>query len=60
VRDSDFGRRLSAGTDPHPPVADLNCCAAVDRFDFALPIRRTQSGIVIRRVRCATAMDCRE
>ena len=57
VRDSDFGRRFSAGTDPHLPVADLDCCAAVDRFDFALPIRRTQSGMVIRRVRGATAMD---
>ena len=57
VRDSDLGRRLSAGTDPPLPVADLDCCAAVDRFDFVLPIRRTQSGMVIRRVRGATAMD---
>ena len=47
VRDSDFGRRFSAGTDPHLPVADLDCCAAVDRFDFALPIRRAQGGLSI-------------
>jgi 2-phosphosulfolactate phosphatase len=47
VRDSDFGRRFSAGTDPHLPVADLDCCAAVDRFDFALPIRGTQGGLSI-------------
>ena len=51
VRDSDFGRRFSAGTDPHLPAADLDCCAAVDRFDFALPIRRTQAGMVIERGR---------
>ena len=50
VRDSDFGRRFSAGADPHLPVADLDCCAAVDRFDFALPIRRTERGMVMRRV----------
>jgi 2-phosphosulfolactate phosphatase len=49
VRESDFGRRFSAGTDPHLPVADLDCCAAVDRFDFALPIRRTERGMVMRR-----------
>jgi 2-phosphosulfolactate phosphatase len=50
VRDSDFGRRFSAGTDPHLPAADLDCCAAVDRFDFALPIRRTRAGMVIESV----------
>jgi len=49
VRNSDFGRRFSAGTDPHLPVADLDCCAAVDRFDFALPILREPDGLVIRR-----------
>jgi 2-phosphosulfolactate phosphatase len=48
VRESDFGRRFSAGNDPHLPVADLECCAAVDRFDFALLIQRTASGAVIR------------
>ena len=56
VRGSDFGRRFSAGTDPHLPVADLDCCAAVDRFDFALPIRRTSSGMVIRRSSVAAAI----
>jgi 2-phosphosulfolactate phosphatase len=50
VRNSDFGRRFSAGTDPNLPEADLDCCAAVDRFDFALPIRRTPGGLVIRGV----------
>jgi 2-phosphosulfolactate phosphatase len=47
VRQSTFGRRF--GADPHLPQADLDCCAAVDRFDFALPIRRTPRGLVIRR-----------
>jgi len=53
VRDSDFGRRFSAGTDPNLPPADLDCCAAVDRFDFALGIRRTAEGMAIRRARAA-------
>jgi 2-phosphosulfolactate phosphatase len=50
VRDSDFGRRFSAGT-------DLDCCAAVDRFDFALPIRRERGGLVIRAARGAAVPD---
>lgn len=54
VRDSDFGRRFSAGTDPNLPEADLDCCAAVDRFDFAMPIQRTPRGLVIQGVRKAT------
>jgi 2-phosphosulfolactate phosphatase len=53
VRESDFGRRFSAGKDPHLPPADLDCCAAVDRFDFALGIRRVAGGVVIRRARGA-------
>jgi 2-phosphosulfolactate phosphatase len=56
VRDSDFGRRFSAGTDPHLPIADLDCCAAVDRFDFALPIRRSHNDLVISGVRGAAAV----
>ena len=54
VRDSDFGRRFSAGSDPNLPPADLDCCAAVDRFGFAMPIRRTAGGMVIPGVRKAT------
>jgi 2-phosphosulfolactate phosphatase len=49
VRESSFGRRFDAGADPHLPRADLDCSAAVDRFDFALPIERTPRGLVIRR-----------
>jgi 2-phosphosulfolactate phosphatase len=49
VRNSDFGCRFSAGNDINLPAADLDCCANVDQFDFALPIRRTQHGMVIQR-----------
>jgi len=49
VRQSDFGRRFAAGNSPHLPPADLEWCAAVDRFDFALPVERAAAGLVIRR-----------
>ncbi len=50
VRNSDFGRRFSAGTDPHLPLADLDCAAAVDRFSFAMPMNRLRDGLLIRPV----------
>jgi len=50
VRASDFGRRFSAGSDPNLPAADLDCCADVDRFAFALPVRREADGLVLRAV----------
>jgi 2-phosphosulfolactate phosphatase len=56
VRNSDFGRRFSAGSDPNLPPADLECCAAVDRFEFAMPIRRTPSGMVIEGTRQIKAL----
>ena len=36
---------------PQLPLADLDCCADVDRFDFALSIRRAPGGMVIHRSR---------
>ena len=51
VRDSDFGRRFAADSDPHLPAADLDCCAAVDRFDFALRVEPHPQGRLIRAVR---------
>lgn len=51
VRQSDFGRRFAAGDTPHLPQADLAWCAAVDRFDFAMPVERTAEGLVVRRGR---------
>jgi len=50
VRASDFGRRFSAGTDPNLPQADLDYCAAVDIFDFAMPIERTGGMLTITSV----------
>lgn len=48
VRESDFGRRFVAGTSPHLPVADLEIAADVDRFAFAMPVRREREHLVIR------------
>jgi len=50
VRSSDFGRRFIAGADPNLPLADLECAAAVDRFDFAMPMNRLRDGLLIRPV----------
>lgn len=50
VRNSDFGRRFTAGNNPHLPVADLECAAAVDRFNFAMPMNRLRDGLLIRPV----------
>lgn len=50
VRSSDFGRRFSTGTEPHLPVADLDCCAAVDRFGFAMRVEPHPLGRVLRAV----------
>lgn len=47
VRASDFGRRFAAGRDPHLPLADLDCCAAVDAFDFAMPVERVGGRLTI-------------
>ena len=41
VRQSDFGRRFGAAAYPHLPAADLDLCAAADRFGFAMPMHRT-------------------
>jgi len=49
VRQSDFGRRFAAGLDPHLPPADLDCCAQVDRFDFALRVEKSERGITLLR-----------
>jgi 2-phosphosulfolactate phosphatase len=47
VRDSDFGRRFVLGTNPHLPTADLELAMALDRFDFAMPMRRTADGLLL-------------
>jgi 2-phosphosulfolactate phosphatase len=49
VRASDFGRRFGSDRYPHLPAGDLDCCAAADRFGFAMPVQRGRAGPVIRR-----------
>lgn len=48
VRDSDFGRRFSANSWPNLPLADLELCAGVDCYDFAMPVERINDHLVIR------------
>lgn len=48
VRDSDFGRRFTAGTWPNLPLADLDLCAQADLFTFAMPVRLEGEHLVIR------------
>jgi 2-phosphosulfolactate phosphatase len=48
VRNSDFGQRFTAGTWPNLPLADLELCAQVDLFNFAMPILREDEHLVIR------------
>jgi len=48
VRDSDFGRRFTAGTWPNLPLADLELACRIDLFDFAMPVRREGEQLVIR------------
>lgn len=47
VRESDFGRRFLAGDNPNLPRTDLELCAQVDRFDFAMPARRDDGRCVL-------------
>jgi 2-phosphosulfolactate phosphatase len=48
VRESDFGRRFTAGTFPNLLPADLDIAADVDRYAFAMPVRRERGRLVIR------------
>lgn len=48
VRQSDFGRRFTAGTWPNLPLADLELATRADIFDFAMPVRREGEHLVIR------------
>jgi 2-phosphosulfolactate phosphatase len=40
VRESDFGRRFTDPDHPATPSADLDYCAVIDCFDFAMPVER--------------------
>ena len=48
VRNSDFGRRFTAGTWPNLPLADLELAAEADRYDFAMPVQHENGHLVIR------------
>lgn len=48
VRDSEFGRRFTAGTWPNLPGADLDLAAQADLFGFAMPVSREGGQLVIR------------
>jgi 2-phosphosulfolactate phosphatase len=50
VRESDFGRRFSAGTAPSLPPADLDIAAHVDRFQFSMPVLSDGEHLVIRKI----------
>jgi 2-phosphosulfolactate phosphatase len=58
VRQSDFGRRFQSGCDPSLTLADLDACARVDRFDFAMPVRRRPWGLTIERAAPGCAPSC--
>lgn len=47
VRDSDFGRRFTAGTWPNLPLADLELCMQADIYPFAMPVRRSGEHLII-------------
>jgi 2-phosphosulfolactate phosphatase len=46
VRESQTGRKFLDPAVPYLPAADLDCALKVDRFDFALPIRR-RNGLLV-------------
>ena len=48
VRESDFGRRFSAGTSSNLPLADLELAAHADRFTFSMPVQLDGEHLVIR------------
>ncbi|MBK9447189.1 MAG: 2-phosphosulfolactate phosphatase [Betaproteobacteria bacterium] len=47
VRDSDFGRRFSAGDNPNLPLSDLDLCAQADRFDFSMSAVRQAGHFIL-------------
>lgn len=47
VRNSDFGLRFTTGTWPNLPLTDLELCARVDLYPFAMPVHRTGEHLII-------------
>lgn len=50
VRGSDFGRRFTGAPGSVHSAADLECCAAPDRFDFALEVVRRRGRLSLQPV----------
>jgi 2-phosphosulfolactate phosphatase len=48
VRDSSTGRSFADPNRPALPAEDLEACASVDRFDFAMPVERRDGLLVMR------------
>ncbi len=48
VRSSAAARR-HAEDDPDRPAADIECCTAIDRFDFAMRIERRGDSLILRQ-----------
>ncbi|HTF55928.1 MAG TPA: 2-phosphosulfolactate phosphatase [Planctomycetota bacterium] len=53
VRQSPAGRRIASGDYPQYPPADLDVCARLDAFDFAIRVSREGDLLVARRVEFA-------
>ena len=53
VRQSSAGRRIASGDYPQYPPADLDACARLDAFDFAIRVVREGELLVARRVEFA-------
>lgn len=49
VRNSDFGQRFTAGSNPSLPLADLDLCARADCFAFAMPALRQGEHFILTR-----------
>ncbi|MBX0328122.1 2-phosphosulfolactate phosphatase [Oscillochloris sp. ZM17-4] len=50
VAASDFGRRFGSPAYPALPAADVAYAAAVDRFDFAMPVRREADRMLLEPI----------
>ena len=47
VRESQVAGKFLDPADPRFPSADLDCAVNIDRFDFALPVRRQEGQLVM-------------
>ena len=57
VRESVPGRIFSDPAQPEYPAADLDACAQVDRFNFAMPVEKEDGRLVMRAVTMPQSRD---